>query len=339
MSFSRRTGSLILGLLMAAVPAFAGLDTGLVGHWEFEDNANDSSVEGNDGTANGGVTYVTGKVGKAASFDGVNDYIRVPNDASFNFGGGSFSVAVWIKPTASLDNARVVENRGTGTFGSNDGWQLKIRASGSRWHVRGATIDDGSDYLSCQGCTTSRAYGEWYHLTMIYENDESLRLYINGELEGDLPSGTLGSFDNTLPLVIGAALAHDGTEDTNSQFYEGLIDELRLYDRVLLDEEIRTLALAHPQLGDWESKSEGTIYTADTDGFVTAYISGSGCTNDTVIMFTNEDTDPNPNGFRVRFTGYNGGTIPVKKGDNWKVEQTFGSCGVTVHFIPLLPSQ
>ncbi len=51
---------------------FAGINDGLVAHYEFEGNANDSSGNGNNGTEYGGVEYVDGVMGKAGSFDGVD---------------------------------------------------------------------------------------------------------------------------------------------------------------------------------------------------------------------------------------------------------------------------
>jgi hypothetical protein len=53
------------------------LSDGLVAHYEFEGNADDSSGNGNDGTEHGGVSYIDGMIGKASSFDGVDDYIEI----------------------------------------------------------------------------------------------------------------------------------------------------------------------------------------------------------------------------------------------------------------------
>ena len=63
--------------LMAGLPAAAALnEEGLVGEWHFDGDAKDSSGNGNDGTFYG-ASFVVGKVGKALSFDGVDEYIEV----------------------------------------------------------------------------------------------------------------------------------------------------------------------------------------------------------------------------------------------------------------------
>ena len=79
---------------------------GLVAHYEFEGNADDSRGNGNDGTENGGVTYVDGVIGKAGSFDGVNDYIKVVTN---DFKNEKFSFHVWIKTSFLEQRAPIVD--------------------------------------------------------------------------------------------------------------------------------------------------------------------------------------------------------------------------------------
>src|SRR5438128_9156769 len=84
---------------------------GLVGYWKFDEStgttAIDSSGLGNNGTLTNGPTWTAGKVNGALSFDGTNDYVELPNEASFNF-TNNFAVSVWMKtpgfakPWASL---------------------------------------------------------------------------------------------------------------------------------------------------------------------------------------------------------------------------------------------
>ncbi len=70
---------------------------GLVGYWGFDNgDARDDSGNGNNGTIHGGVKFVDGVKGKAASFDGVNDYILVANNKSLNL--VNMTLIAWVNP-------------------------------------------------------------------------------------------------------------------------------------------------------------------------------------------------------------------------------------------------
>jgi len=242
----------------------AGLTDGLVGHWPLDGNFNDVSPAGNHGTGEG-VLFVAGKHGQAASFDGVASYVRIPWSPSLQVGSGDFSFSVWLKPQSGVDNVRVAENRGTGA--SAKGWQIKI-GGGSGWRIDRSLIDDGSGALKrCDGCGGTYAAGVWRQLTMVYAAGDQLRFYIDGRLDGVVPVGPYGSLDNSLPLVLGAALAHDGVEGTASQFFAGQLDEARLYNRALDEMEIAELAGAYP---GWTVAEDNVHYLNGNVGVGTA---------------------------------------------------------------------
>src|SRR5215211_3033810 len=85
----------------------AGHGQGLVGHWRFDEGRTrstaDSSGNGNDGTLQGagGPDWITGILGNALRFDGVDEYVNVPNSASLGI-GGDITIAAWIKREALL---------------------------------------------------------------------------------------------------------------------------------------------------------------------------------------------------------------------------------------------
>jgi hypothetical protein len=189
------------------------------------------------GNANDGTTVVvsyqdaTGFIQGGDEFDGIGDYVRVPDSFSLQFGESSFTAEAWIYPHSVPDSngVRVVNNRGSGTGGAYAGWQLKISDSGGNWVVGPASIDDAADnYMSYAG-TTSYDYDQWHHLAMVYEADNELRFYVNGDLDGTLPIGPYGDITNSLPTVIGASLATEGVELlSGDQPFDGIIDEVRL---------------------------------------------------------------------------------------------------------------
>ena len=85
---------------------------GLVAAYSFDEGtgttANDSSGQANTATLNNGVAWVAGQHGKAASFDGVNDYITIPNSASTNISGNALTLSMWINPQPLASGDSVV---------------------------------------------------------------------------------------------------------------------------------------------------------------------------------------------------------------------------------------
>ena len=85
---------------------------GLVAAYSFDEGtgatANDSSGQANTATLNNGVAWVAGQHGKAASFDGVNDYITIPNSASTNISGSALTLSMWINPPLASGDSVVI---------------------------------------------------------------------------------------------------------------------------------------------------------------------------------------------------------------------------------------
>ena len=193
----------------------------------------DSTAYDNDGT-----TIVvtdqdaTGMVSGADEFDGVDDYIRVPNASSLQFGDGSFTAEAWIYPTSvpASDGSRIVQNRGTttGTF-SFPGYQLKIGDDAGEWHFLNSGIDDGSGQYQMYTGDTTYAYNQWYQIVMIYHADNSMEFYVNSNLDGTQTVGAYGSLTNNLPTAIGGSIVVNGVEGTEkNQFFDGILDEIKL---------------------------------------------------------------------------------------------------------------
>jgi len=108
---------LLFGVLALSINAFGQVPNyvptnGLVGWWGFNGNANDESVNGNDGTVNG-ATLTTdrfGAVDSAYSFDGVDDWIEVANNASINFDiNQEYTTSCWANfSSSSLTSGEVI---------------------------------------------------------------------------------------------------------------------------------------------------------------------------------------------------------------------------------------
>jgi hypothetical protein len=172
----------------------------------------------------------TGKRDASISFDGTDDYVTIADNSSLDFPEGTnFSYSMWVKPaTVSTNGTILAKKTGTGavagylTFISNQG---KIATY----------IADGTDSINKFTDVTVSA-GQWSYITVVYIDDTSLTMYINGKDGGGTLAGTIANVDdvvNASPLVIGA-------ESDAQVFRNGLIDEVKIYNYALTTAQMKT---------------------------------------------------------------------------------------------------
>jgi len=198
--------------------------------------ATDSSGNGNSGSISG-ASRIAGQAGYggALSFDGVSSIVTVPHSASLALSTG-MTLEAWVNPTANAgaapnDGWRTVILKERGTNGlayalyGNDGNSNPSRPAGY--------INSGFDKEATTG--PQLPVGVWSHIAVTYDNT-AIRLYVNGALRSTFT--TTGAISaSTAPLQIGGnnVFSLPGTE-----FFAGLIDEVRVYNRALSAAEIAT---------------------------------------------------------------------------------------------------
>ncbi|GEM_PF-1254915 len=196
--------------------AIMDLTNGLVAYYPFNGNANDESGNGNSGTVDGATLTEDrfGNLNSAYSFDGVNDkiYFTQKHFARNN----QLSVSVWLK--ANPDNKNLYFAM-CSDFGM---WNSGIEA--------GLAISlPGTD--SASGTLTG--FGEWNHLVGTYDGTY-IQTYINGNLiEKTLHEGTLSDPNRSLTFGVFSL--------TDPHYWAGVLDDIRIYNRVLSETEVRTL--------------------------------------------------------------------------------------------------
>jgi hypothetical protein len=198
----------------------AGLDDGLVAHWSFDDcTAKDMSGNGHDGIKNGTIC-VDGLRSKALSFNGTSDFIS------------SLSNNIPIANSARTISALVKPND-LGSIGSIVGWGPVETACNKASYL----ILYGNGFYLVGWCVENDLRGPtnllpniWYYVTATY-NGTIWRLYVNG---GEVANKAL-SWD-TIKTDI-----YIGNYDRGSNFFNGLIDDIRIYNRILSASEIQQL--------------------------------------------------------------------------------------------------
>jgi hypothetical protein len=199
---------------------------GLVAAYGFSEpmgtTVNDASGRNNTGTIAGAARTIEGKFGTALSFDGIDDWVSVNDSASLDLTSG-MTIEAWVKPTALTGWRSVIMKE------SSNGLSYAIYANdndpkpAAYVRIAGQSRSDGA------GGTAILPTNAWTHLAATYDGS-NLRVYVNGVEAGITPVSGL-PVTSSLPLRIGGNAAW-------GEFFKGVIDEVRVYNRTLSVNEI-----------------------------------------------------------------------------------------------------
>jgi hypothetical protein len=196
----------------------------LAAYWALNGNAQDGSGNGNDGALMGGATWAaTGKFGGALSLNGTDAYVDCGNGPSLNI-TEAITLSAWVN-TADANNAQHNPFVGKG----DQAYAIKHNAS----NQIESFIYDGAWYTATYSINAS-FNGAWHHVASTYDGLH-LRLYVDGVLRRTV-SHTGSIATTTYNVNLGR------NSQNTDRLYNGLIDEVRIYDGVLPPAEIVDLA-------------------------------------------------------------------------------------------------
>lgn len=221
-----------------------GPSSGLVGWWKLDEtagtSASDSSGSGLSGTLTNGPVWQPsgGKVGGALLFDNTNKYVSVADNAILDFDGAEpFSISAWFKhndpANANYDN--IVSKGIAGTCLYNYGLHFD---SNTQILIFATNDDNTCTNMVTQSwafSSTSIQPGVWYYAVGTFDGT-NMRLYVNGILEDTQNISTHLPLSRGTPLYMGI-----GQPSGPGQFWNGLIDDVRIYSRALSMNEINQL--------------------------------------------------------------------------------------------------
>jgi hypothetical protein len=224
--------SFVLVLSVALTNVAKAADPDLVGWWRLDDAsgiiATDSSGNGNDGDLVGDPQWVTGQIGKALQFNGVDEYVEVPHNEILTVDNEA-TVMAWINAER---NTYPGENwQGILAKGESPGRSYSFYTQGNGT----LHFSTGNPFIGTNSSSTV-PLNEWVHVCAMVIDDHH-QYYINGE-----DSGTGGSGINLPGAADTATVVFGNARDASRQFL-GMMDDVRIYRRGLTQEEVQDAML------------------------------------------------------------------------------------------------
>ncbi|MBW1691387.1 MAG: DUF1566 domain-containing protein, partial [Deltaproteobacteria bacterium] len=211
----------------------SGMPKGLVAYYPFNGDANDESGNMNDGTVYGATLAEDrfGNSSSAYSFDGVDDQIKIPNDSSICFGSGPFTISFWIE-TCSKEISLIIDKNYS--YVASGYYRFKYFPDYVMFMISDAAHPSSNTNIVSD---TAIKDGGWHHIVGVRDTDDGvMRIYVDGREDATPVEDTIiDSTDNSKPLSFG------GPSVSGESFYNGLIDDVRIYNRALSEPEVQSL--------------------------------------------------------------------------------------------------
>jgi len=282
------------------------LTDGLVGYWTFDGSDMTAtqaldSAGSNDGTLTG-TTRTIGKIGQALDFDGIDDYV----DMGFPSLGinTAITMCAWINSKDVSNSQNIVQYRDTE---DQDAFVFRIHSGGN------LKVGDGNGVLITS--ITTLLANTWYHTCFVASNlttgegtDDNFDIYLNGVVDASSTIYYQAAYGPGSDSLIG--VKDDSGYD---QYFNGSIDEVRIYNRALSQDEISEL------YSQGQVKINASQETKLTDGLVGNWTFDGQDTTSTTAM------DKSPIGTRH-------GTLAGAAGSQNKPQPNIGKIGQALNF-------
>jgi len=295
----------------------------LVGWWKLDDEragmAIDYSGWNHDGTPEGDPQWVEGFQGDALAFDGAGDYVDCGNPPEFTI-QDELTLACWIKVAAFTVPWETIIAKGDNSYrmsrGPEDGDSIHFACTGTSGdHLNGSTIvtDDS-----------------WHHVACVYDGVNRI-LYLDG-FEDARVSSTGQISASTYNLFIGE------NSQQRSRNLTGLVDDVRLYNRALTEDEVKQMMRGDVTLA-WDPQPRRSVNVDIRNATSLAWQAGDGAVQHDVYFGTDKDavkladtSDPEYLG-RQSATSYPlAGLIEFGGGTySWRIDEVEAD-GTTMHF-------
>jgi len=225
---------------------YSGISYGLMAHYKFEGDITDSSGMGNDGQINNNVDFVSAKEGLGASFDSSTDYIQIPTSITASQG----TVLMWVK-AGTVPASQYLIGHTTGT--TSKAWTDRVQLYTDD---PSANLDLGLGDSHERDLAIFDLDNEWHHIALTWDNGD-YNVYVDAVSQ---PTDTYTGLNSLKSFM---DIGNNGNEADRTEGFNGLIDEVMIYERALSSQEIQKLYNpGSVLLGDVNLDDEITIFDA-----------------------------------------------------------------------------
>ena len=229
-------------LLLTTGPGYADLTDGLVGYWSFDDPCNlahDYSGTGNNGYPVGGVTWTAGMFNGAVHLDGTG-YIEIPDSPSLDLPSGRGTLSALIRVDPSSNEFGIVSKESSSSYASQIAYEFNVVGAGVLDRF-GVGLSNGAAMNSAGYQGASLKDSTWHHIAATWSGSGGqILVYLDGVQVGQ-GSQTITAINNiSEPTRIGT---YRWNVSGIHRRMTGDIDDVRIYNRALSEDEIRELAL------------------------------------------------------------------------------------------------
>jgi hypothetical protein len=225
-------------------------------YWQFNDGSGQTALDSSTGQHPGTLknmddgNWVQGKQCGGLAFDGTNDYVEIANYKGVA-GTTSRTCSAWIKTSGSAANMVIMD---WGTAVSGQKWLFGIFATGQ------LALYTWTPYIQTNITVTDN---QWHHVAAVLADDgtpnvNEIKLYVDGQLQAATVSSAQAINTVAAANVLLGACDYAGTKGF---YFNGLMDEIRIYNRSVTAEEIQAMYRAHVLVGD--SEPDGDVDLAD----------------------------------------------------------------------------
>ena len=248
----------------STIPNVPIIDEHLLGWWTLDEGEGQTAVDwsghGHHGRVLGEPQWTEGLDGGALDLEygNINDGVSAE---AFDVGGGGITLAAWVKPESFSQNDGRIITKASGTGTNDHWWMLSTVASGSDYVLRfRLKTDDGQDTSTLIASSGGLLAGEWAHTAATWDG-AAMVLYKDGaEVGRGAKGGAAVATNPGLKISIGNHFS--GTTGTRS--WDGLIDEVRVYDRALTTDELADAMRGNPLVA-WAPEPSNNA-TVDIEG-------------------------------------------------------------------------
>jgi hypothetical protein len=226
----------ILVFLLLADLFCVSAGANLISYWKFDESSGYTAYD-SQGSNNGtiyGATWVTGQINGVLNFDGINDYVNIPNNSSQQISTNQITLAAWIKLSANVGNTqgRIICKQTVGN--GNISWGFELFGSGYGGSTGNQLVFHDSSGTVSYNCISSThlELNRWYYVA-VTDNAGQIRIYLDGQLDHSSNTGYGIPGNISAPIKIGCV--------ESEKFFNGVIDNVRIYNRALSATEVSQL--------------------------------------------------------------------------------------------------